>query len=83
MAAVDYNRAKFPIGDNTHARFDKRESCKFKNMEYFMERYYEILGFDSDQVFDQFVVYQLLQCEDIPEDAWTSFSTSYQSLSLK
>ena len=80
VAAVDYIKAKFPIGDEllTHAKFvnfDKRESCEFKDVEYFMERYNGILHFttsDSDQVFDEFVSYQLLAHDDVPEDVWDS-----------
>lgn len=64
----------FLIGDEvlTHARF---ESCGFRDVEYFIERYHGLLRLsvsDSDQIFDEFVSYQLLRKEDIPKDVWDS-----------
>ena len=77
-AAVEYIIAKFPLTDELllHARFvdfENRESAEFKNVEYFMTRYIEVLAFDLkqvDKVYDEFVAYQMLEKSDIPESVW-------------
>ena len=85
VAAVDYIKAKFPIGDQLlmHARFvnfERREICEFKNVEYFMQRYYETLGLTADdEIFDEFVTYQLLNSEDIPKSVWDSAKEAVDS----
>ena len=59
-----------------HAKFvdfDKRQSCHFSDISYFMDRYQIVLGFSSnisDRVFDEFVEYQLLDHDDIPQSLW-------------
>ena len=73
-AAVEYVNTRLPLRDEllTHAKFvnfETREICEFRNVEYFIERYSAILTFsasESDQIFDEFVAYQLLTKEDIP-----------------
>lgn len=67
--AVDYIRLKFPLNDDLlmHARFvnfEERENCEFADVEYFIDRYQKVLSFndvDMDQIFDEFVEYQLLE----------------------
>lgn len=91
VAAVAYINTRFPIGDEvlTHARFinfDKREECGFSDVEYFIERYHGFLCLsagDSDEIFDEFVSYQLLKKEDIPKDVWDSAVEESESSSGK
>ena len=67
-ASVECVNSRLPLKDEllVHAKFinfDMRENCEFKDVEYFIERYNAILAFtssESDQVFDEFVSYQLL-----------------------
>ena len=64
VAAVEYIRSRLPLRDELliHARFvnfETRETCEFKDVEYFIERYNSVLGFTTselDQVFDEFVL---------------------------
>ena len=77
-AAFEYIIAKFPLRDDVlqHAKFvdfDKRQSCHFSDISYFMDHYQIVLGFSSnvsDRVFDEFVEYQLLDHDDIPQSLW-------------
>ena len=78
-AAISYILQKFPFSDNLlkHAKFlnfEKRSSCHFFDIEYFIDRYKDvsILSDISDDLYDEFVNYQLLKDEDIPSSVWES-----------
>lgn len=80
VAAVEYIKAKFPLTDEVllHSKlasFEKRTECQFSDVEFFMRRYERAIAFDEtmmDKVFDEFVAYQLLTEEDIPQSIWES-----------
>ena len=80
-AAFEYIVAKFPLDDVLeHAifvNFERRESCNFSDVNYFMDRYQVALRFTanvSDMVFDEFVEYQLLDRGDSPQSVWDTAS---------
>ena len=61
-----------------HAKFlnfDTRESSQFSDVEHFMQCYQSMLALGpsiGDQVFDEFVGFQLLEDGDIPQSVWES-----------
>lgn len=77
-SAIDYVNKKFPFDEEIlqHAKFvnfENRKNCNFSDVEYFVQRYHDIPSIDiSENVFDEFVEYQLLEKEDIPQSVWDS-----------
>jgi hypothetical protein len=77
-AAIKYILEKFPFSDDLlkHSRFlnfDKRSSCLFSDIEYFADRYKNVPTIEAtDDLYDEFVSYKLLQKEDIPSIVWES-----------
>ena len=77
MAAVEYIISRFPLTDDVlkHAKFvdfEKRESSEFSDVEYFIGLYSKILDMNFDDIFDEFVAFQLLASSDIPQSVWES-----------
>ena len=78
--ATNYIKSKFRLNDDLimHARFvnfDGRESCEFADVEYIIDHYQNVLSVndvDIDQIFDEFVEYQLFEQSDIPHHVWQS-----------
>ena len=68
---------QFPLTDDVlkHVKFvdfEKRESSEFSDVEYFIGRYRKILDMNFDDIFDEFVAFQLLASSDIPQFVWES-----------
>lgn len=58
---------------NCYCNFERRPNSSYSDVEYFMTRYSQVIGQNLellDQVFHEFVEYQLLRKEDIPETVW-------------
>ena len=68
---VAYLVGKFPWDDEIlqHASFidfEKRKSCSFTSVEYFVGRFTQLLPFNVDELYDEFRLYQSLP--DIPPE---------------
>ena len=76
VAATKYIIEKFPFEDDVlkcakFVNFEKRANCTFSDVEFFMHRYQGIAGLIvTDDIFDEFVDYQLLEQGDIPASVW-------------
>jgi hypothetical protein len=63
VAATKYTIEKFPFEDETlkaakFVNFEKRATCAFSDVEYFMHRYQDISDISvNDDIFDEFVDY--------------------------
>ena len=73
--------AKLPLDDKLllHARFVdffQKEDSFFENVEYFIEKYPDLLPFSTatelEIVQEEFVDYQMLKKSDIPDEVWES-----------
>lgn len=76
-SAISYIKQKFPFQDDLlkHAHFvnfENRAVCPFSDVEYFVQRYSTVpaLCTVNDDLYDEFVNYQLLKKEDIPSSVW-------------
>ena len=58
-----FNNAKF-------INFEKKETCTFDAVEYFCSKYPKFTPALMDRLQEEFVDYQLLQCDDIPRSIW-------------
>lgn len=73
IRATEYLLKWCPLEDEllTHAKwlcFEDRLESSFNSVEYFVHRYSEIFsGMDKERLNEQFLSYQLLRDEDIPE----------------
>lgn len=75
--AISYIKQKFPFQDDLlkHAHFvnfENRAVCPFSDVEYFVQRYSTVpaLCTVNDDLYDEFVNYQLFKKEDIPSSVW-------------
>ena len=69
-----------------HARFvdfDHRDAAEVTDVNYFVEKYATLLKFSPqqlDQLYDEFIKYQLLSPEDIPVHVWSTAKQMQQEL---
>ena len=76
--AADYMIKKLPFKQSVlqHAKFvdiKKRETCEFSGINYFVDKYSDILRFedgDLRKLEDEFVEFQLLDDDEIPLIVW-------------